>query len=217
MLRQAESACFLIADISGYTTFVSGVQLDHAQDIIADIMDTLVRALRPPFRLAKFEGDAAFVYPRADKVEGSLLQDSIEQAYFGFRRRLRNIKQATSCECRACSRMRNLDIKFVVHHGEFIRQRMSGREELAGRDVILVHRLLKNDVGKVFGAHAYALYSDACVRAMGIDPGAQGLVEHSEAIEHIGETKCWVRNLQRRGTGKAREREMWCSAPTPSQ
>ena len=179
MLRQAESACFLIADISGYTTFVSGVQLDHAQDIIADIMDTLVRALRPPFRLAKFEGDAAFVYPRADKVEGSLLQDSIEQAYFGFRRRLRNIKQANSCECRACSRMRNLDIKFVVHHGEFIRQRMSGREELAGRDVILVHRLLKNDVGKVFGAHAYALYSDACVRAMGIDPGAQGLVEHS--------------------------------------
>jgi hypothetical protein len=50
-------------------------------------MDTLVRALRPPFRLAKFEGDAAFVYARADKVDGSLLQDSIEQAYFAFRRR----------------------------------------------------------------------------------------------------------------------------------
>ena len=31
---------------------------------------------------------------------------------------------------------------------------------------------------------------------MGIDPKAQGLVEHSEAIEHIGETKCWVRNLE---------------------
>jgi hypothetical protein len=175
MLPQAESACFAIADISGYTNFVSGVELDHAQDIIADIMDTLVRALRPPFRLAKFEGDAAFVYALADKVDGSLLQDSIEQAYFAFRKRLRNIKQANSCECQACSRMQSLDVKFVVHHGEFIRQRMSGREELAGRDVILVHRLLKNDVSKVFGAHAYALYSDACVRAMGIDPKAQGL------------------------------------------
>jgi hypothetical protein len=64
MLPQAERACFAIADISGYTNFVSGVELDHAQDIIADIMDTLVRALRPPFRLAKFEGDAAFVYAR---------------------------------------------------------------------------------------------------------------------------------------------------------
>jgi hypothetical protein len=170
MLPKAESAFFAIADISGYTNFVSGVELDHAQDIIADIMDRLVKALRPPFRLAKFEGDAAFVYALADKVDGSLLQDSIEQAYFAFRKRLRNIKQANSCECRACSRMQSLDVKFVVHHGEFIRQRMSGREELAGRDVILIHRLLKNEVSKVFGAHAYALYSDACIRAMGIDP-----------------------------------------------
>jgi Protein of unknown function (DUF2652) len=195
MLPKAEEACLAIADISGYTHFVSGVELDHAQDIIADIMDTLVRALRPPFRLAKFEGDAAFVYALADKVDGSALQDSIEQAYFAFRRRLRSIKQASSCECQACSRMQSLDVKFVVHHGEFIRQKMSGREELAGRDVILVHRLLKNDVGKTFGPRAYTLFSDACVRAMGIDPAAQGLKEHAEAIEHIGETKCWVSDL----------------------
>lgn len=200
MLATVESACFVVADISGYTNFVAGVELDHAQDIVADIMDTLVRALRPPFRLAKFEGDAAFVYALADKVDGSLLQDSIEQAYFAFRKRLRNIKQANSCECQACSRMQSLDVKFVVHHGAFIRQKMSGREELAGRDVILVHRLLKNDVGKRFGANAYALYSDACVRAMGIDPVAQGLVEHSEAIEHIGETKCWVSDLEQAWT-----------------
>ena len=103
MLPKAESACFVIADISGYTHFVSSVELDHAQDIIADIMDTLVRALRPPFRLAKFEGDAAFVYALADRVDGSLLQDSIEQAYFVFRKRLRNIKQANSCECQAAA------------------------------------------------------------------------------------------------------------------
>jgi hypothetical protein len=139
MLPKAEKACFAIADISGYTHFVSGVELDHAQDIIADIMDTLVKALRPPFRLAKFEGDAAFVYAVADKVDGPLMQDSVEQAYFAFRKRLRNIKQANSCECQACSRMQSLDVKFVVHHGEFIRQKMSGREEIAGRDVILVH------------------------------------------------------------------------------
>jgi hypothetical protein len=134
---------------------VSGVELDHAQDIVADIMNTLVRALRPPFRLAKFEGDAAFVYAPSAKVDGSLLQDSIEQACFAFRKRLRNLKEANSCECQACSQMQSLDVKFVIHHGEFIRQKMSGREELAGRDVILVHRLLENDVVKTFGAHAY--------------------------------------------------------------
>ena len=197
MLPKAETASFAIADISGYTHFMSGVELDHAQDIIADIMDTLVRALRPPFRLAKFEGDAAFVYAPADKIDGPLTQDSIEQAYFAFRKRLRSIKQASACECEACRRMQSLDVKFVVHHGEFIRQKMAGREELAGKDVILIHRLLKNDVAKTFGPHAYALYSDAWVRAMGIDPAAQGLEAHAEAIEHIGETKCWVSDLEK--------------------
>ena len=54
MLPKSESACFVIADISGYTSFLAGVELDHAQDIIADVMDTVVRCLRPPFRLAKF-------------------------------------------------------------------------------------------------------------------------------------------------------------------
>ena len=196
MLPKPESACFVIADISGYTNFLAAVELDHAQDIISDVMDTVVRGLRPPFRLAKFEGDAAFVYAVTDKIDGSLLQDVVESAYFAFRKRLRNIKQATSCECNACRKMQNLDLKFVSHYGEFIKHKMAGHEELAGRDVILIHRLLRNTVTERFGSHAYALYSDPCIRAMGIDPVAQGLVEHRESIDIIGEVKCWVRDLK---------------------
>jgi hypothetical protein len=187
MLPKPESACFVIADISGYTGFLAGVELDHAHDIIADVMDTVVRRLRPPFRLAKFEGDAAFFYAVADKFDGSVLQDAIESAYVAFRKRLRNIKQASACKCSACSKMQDLDLKFVSHHGECIKHRMAGREELAGRDVILIHRLLKNTVNERFGRRAYALYSDPCIRAMGIDPVAQNLVEHLESIDIIGE------------------------------
>jgi uncharacterized protein YndB with AHSA1/START domain len=196
MLPKPESACFVIADISGYTSYLAGVELDHAQDIIADVMDTVVRCLRPRFRLAKFEGDAAFFYAAGGTFDGSLLQDAIEAAYFAFRKRLRNIEQATSCMCKACHGMQQLDLKFVAHHGEFVRQRMAGRDELAGRDVILVHRLLKNDVKERFGNHAYALYSDPCIQAMGIDAGAQGLAAHQETIDIIGEVKCWVRDLE---------------------
>src|ERR1700753_168660 len=70
MLPKPESAYFALADISGYTSFLAKVELDHAQDIIADFMNTVVKALRPPFRLAKFEGDAAFAYAVAEKVDG---------------------------------------------------------------------------------------------------------------------------------------------------
>ena len=102
---------------------LKAVELDHAQDIIADLMDTILRRLRPPFRLAKFEGDAAFVYAVSEKADGSLLQDAAECAYFAFRKRLRNIKLATTCECSACDKMQTLDLKFVCHHGEFIKHR----------------------------------------------------------------------------------------------
>jgi hypothetical protein len=49
--------------------------------------------------------------------------------------------------------------------------------------VILVHRLLKNAVSEKVGGRAYALYSDACIQTMGIDPAAQGFVEHQETID----------------------------------
>jgi Protein of unknown function (DUF2652) len=202
MLVKPELAYFVIADISGYTSFLAGVELDHAQDIVADFMDTVVKALRPRFRLAKFEGDAAFVYAPTEKVDGSMLQDSIESAYFKFRRRMRDVKQASVCECKACVAMGNLDFKFVVHHGEMVKQKMGGREELAGRNVILVHRLLKNTVSEKFGNRAYALYSDSCIQSMGIDPVAHRLIEHRETVDIIGDLKVWLRDLE-----EARSRE----------
>jgi len=57
-LPQAEQTWLLIADVSGYTGYLASVELDHAQDILADLIGTVVTALRPGFRLAKLEGKA---------------------------------------------------------------------------------------------------------------------------------------------------------------
>ena len=170
VLPAAERTCFLIADISGYTGYLADVELDHAQDILADLIGTVVTALRPNFRLAKLEGDAAFTYMKAEKVDGSILLDTIERCYFGFRRRRRDVRQATSCDCNACAQIPDLDLKFVVHHGLAMRQKVAGREELLGSDVIVAHRLLKNDVVEKLGMNAYALLSQACIEASDIDP-----------------------------------------------
>jgi uncharacterized protein YndB with AHSA1/START domain len=197
MPDQPERACLVLADISGYTTYLAGVELDHAQDILADLTGTVVRALRPTFRLAKLEGDAAFAYVVTDDIDGSLLQDTIEHCYIAFRRRLRDIGQASQCDCNACTYLPRLDLKFVVHHGMIARQRMAGREELVGRDVIVVHRLLKNNVEAALGIAAYALYTDECVRMMGTsDPAGAGLTEHRETYDVVGEVSGWVRDLE---------------------
>ena len=54
------------------------VELDHAQDILADLIGAVVTALRPNFRLAKLEGDAAFMYMTGEKLDGAMLLDTIE-------------------------------------------------------------------------------------------------------------------------------------------
>src|SRR5512135_592436 len=127
MTVAAQPACFLIADISGYTGYLADVELDHAQDILADLMGAVVSALRPGFRLAKLEGDAAFTYLAGEHPDGTLLLDTIERCYFGFRRRRRDVRQATSCQCQACVRIPDLNLKFVVHQGMAVHQKVAGR------------------------------------------------------------------------------------------
>ena len=83
MLAPAQPATFLIADISGYTGYLADVELDHAQDILADLIGAVVTALRPGFRLAKLEGDAAFTYAIGETIDGSLLLDTSSAATSG--------------------------------------------------------------------------------------------------------------------------------------
>ncbi|MDH5242646.1 MAG: DUF2652 domain-containing protein [Chloroflexota bacterium] len=198
MLSSAQPTCFLIADISGYTGYLADVELDHAQDILADLIGAVVTALRPNFRLAKLEGDAAFTYSIAETLDGSMLLDTIERCYFGFRRRRRDVRQATSCECNACSRIPDLDLKFVVHHGDAIIQKVAGRQELLGSDVIVAHRLLKNEVVERLGIGAYALISQACIDASDIEPAALGMRAHTETYDRIGDVQAWAHDLERR-------------------
>jgi uncharacterized protein YndB with AHSA1/START domain len=196
MMLTPEPVCLLIADISGYTGYLAGVELDHAQDILADLMGSIVSALGPNFVLAKLEGDAAFTYSPAATIDGSMLLDTIEACYFGFRRRRRDVRQATSCDCNACVRIPQLDLKFVVHHGETIVQDVAGQQELLGSDVIIVHRMLKNDV-QSDGVGAYALLSQRCIDATDLDPAMLAMQPHTEVYD-IGEVPGWVHDLEAR-------------------
>jgi len=198
MLSAVQPACFLIADISGYTNYLVGVELEHANDILADLMGAVVSALRPNFRLAKLEGDAAFMWMAGAQLDGTMLLDTIERCYLGFRRRRRDVRQGTSCPCNACVRIPDLDLKFVAHFGQAIEQKVYGRRELVGPDIIVVHRLLKNSVVERLGLSAYALVTQACVDAAGLDPAALGMKEMVEAYEGVGQIGSWAHDLELR-------------------
>ena len=174
MAATPENGFLVIADLTGYTAYLSGSEIEHAPVIAGDLLETIVGRLEPPFRLAKLEGDAAFLFVEDGRADGSLLLDAIEAAYLAFRRRLRSIDQATTCDCNSCRLAPKLDLKLFIHHGAFVSSRIAGRDELAGPDVILIHRLLKGAGAAESGGNGFALFTASAVEALGLDPDALG-------------------------------------------
>ena len=193
-----ETGFLVIADLTGYTAYLAGSEIEHAPAIAGDLLETIVGRLEPPFRLAKFEGDAAFLFVEDGRSDGSLLLDAIEAAYVAFRRRLRSIDQATSCDCNSCQFAPRLDLKLFVHHGAFVRGRIAGRDELAGSDVIVVHRLLKAATAAETRGNGFALFTQDAVEALGLDPGALGLRSGELSIEHLGRVTTFTLDLEAR-------------------
>jgi hypothetical protein len=193
-----ETGFLVIADLTGYTAYLSGSELEHAPAIAGDLLETVVGRLEPPFRLTKFEGDAAFLFAEDGRADGSLLLDAIEAAYVAFRRRLRSIDQATSCDCNSCRLAPRLDLKMFIHHGAFVRGRIAGRDELAGSDVILVHRLLKGTRAAEARPNGFALFTAAAIAALGLEPDSLGLQAGQETIEHLGPVDTFTLDLEAR-------------------
>ena len=198
MAATPETGFLVIADLTGYTAYLSRSELEHAPAIAGDLLETIVGRLDPPFRLAKFEGDAAFLYVEDGRADGSLLLDAVEASYFAFRRRLRSINQATSCTCNSCQLAPQLDLKLFVHHGTYVRGRIAGRDELAGSDVILVHRLLKGVAAADARANGFALFTADAVEALGLEPAGLGLKAAEESIEHLGLVSTFTLDLEAR-------------------
>jgi hypothetical protein len=104
----------VIADISGYTGYVVESPLEHAEDVLTDVTALVAEHLGQVLSLNKQEGDAIFGYAVDDSLDGTMLLDTIEECYLSFRNRLVGIERATSCNCNACAKLPELDLKFVV-------------------------------------------------------------------------------------------------------
>lgn len=188
--------CFVIADITGYTAFLTGSELDHAQDILKSLFDTLLEQLKPPLIISNFQGDAILSYiPEGGILQGQTVLELVENVYFAFLRKRENIQHATTCTCRACANIHSLDLKFFVHHGEYVLQDMQGKSELNGPDVIIAHRMMKNTVKEETGLRAYALFTDAAVQTLGLGGMCVQMQAHTESYEHIGDVAMWIYSL----------------------
>ena len=190
------NGAMILADISGYTSFLRSVADAHQADAFADgavpqaytllssLLDGIVQRLVPPFTLSKLEGDAVFAFAEdAGQLprESSLLE-CIAQCHEDFRRTVAMARSMYTCDCGICSGIVGLDLKFVLHSGQFVMQSIAGGRELSGPEVVIAHRLLKTGARELVGHGAYAVVTDAAARRFAIP--IDDSLPLVESIEH---------------------------------
>ncbi len=183
----------MIPDISGYTSFVSTTELTHAQGIVSRLLAAIgCQEGWESWRVSKFVGDAVLLYaPQGDLKPDDLqarVLESIERTYRTFlEAREATDKAAHPCGCAACSGVSGLDLKFVLHYGEFLIHEILAFRELLGRDVILAFRLLKNSID----SDCYALLSDSF---MALDREIESRLDQvtTESYAFLGEIRVGV-------------------------
>ena len=187
----------VIADISGYTSFVAKSELEHSHGILSELLELLVSRFQPTMTISKLEGDAVFAYAFNEVfVRGETLIDFIESMYVAFRDKQLSMKRTTTCTCNACRNISSLDLKFFLHCGYYIQQTVANIKELVSSDVNLIHRLTKNHVTEATGWRAYMLFTEQCLNDIGFNP-ANAHVQ-VEVYEHLGEIKTFTVDLHQR-------------------
>lgn len=184
----------ILADISGFTQFVTETELEHGPPIIAALLEEVIRRLSPPLEIESVAGDAVYALAEDGTVEPpTKLLGILHGAFVGFHEKQRELEADDSCDCGACSNVARLRLKTIGHHGSFLVQTVGGHAQTAGRDVILAHRLLKNAVPRETD---YALFTRDALDYMALAPDRLGLVSHTEHYDHFGEIPCFVGDMR---------------------
>jgi len=210
MAGQSRKGYLVLADISGYTSFLAKVELEHAHEILTDLLEVIVDRFKSILTISKLEGDAVFAYADETKIaRGEIVLELIEDTYVAFRQRRDTSNRSSTCSCKACQSMPSLELKFFVHCGNYVIQNVAGIRELVGSDVNLVHRLMKNHITEHTGWNAYSLFSKYAMECLALD--IEDAHSQIETYEHLGDIDTISVNLLPRYEELARSRQHYFS------
>ncbi len=115
MEGHVKSGFLVAADVSGYTEFLTGSELEHGHAIVQEVMTCLTRVLGASLRIVKYEGDAILCYAEDGRVQDpNLLLDLLDEGYLAFSDHLFNIEKGSTCTCRACKNAPSLRMTWAT-------------------------------------------------------------------------------------------------------
>jgi class 3 adenylate cyclase len=147
---ETKHGILVLADISGYTRFsrLHFTSLLHAEQIITELMESILGAVEFPLQVGQLEGDAVLFFvevPTGSESEAALeVTKQVRQFFHAFNLRERSLIACDAgCACQACNQIGELKLKAAIHSGNFSRREFRGVVEYVGEDVTLLHALLK--------------------------------------------------------------------------
>lgn len=135
-----------IPDISGFTRFVHDTEITHSQHIIEELLEVLIDANEMGLIISEIEGDAILFYLEGKAPTAAELLAQVQRMYVKFHAHLKKYETRRICQCGACRTANALTLKFVAHYGDIARKQVKEYSKLFGKDVIVAHRLLKNEI-----------------------------------------------------------------------
>lgn len=142
----SKKTLFFIPDISGFTKFVTEVEMEHSAHIIAELLEIIIASDTLGLKVAEIEGDAVFFYRMGQEPTFHEVTGQVETMYFNFHQHLKYYERDRICQCGACSTANQLSLKFIYHYGKSTKRKIGHQIKLFGPDVILGHRFLKNTI-----------------------------------------------------------------------
>jgi hypothetical protein len=140
------NATILIPDISGFTEFMTTTELSHSSMAINMLIDAIVKAVGDEYEVSEIEGDAVLLIRKDPTPSKKEIFDTCLTIFNSFHFQRTWMQQHTLCPCLACIALKNLTLKFVVHHGPLAEMRIGRFLKHSGTEMIVAHRLLKNSI-----------------------------------------------------------------------
>jgi hypothetical protein len=135
-----------IPDISGFTKFVNETDIEHSRLIIQELLELLINSNEMGLEVSEVEGDAILFYKFGDPPALESVFQQVEKMFCEFHQHLNVYDRLKFCQCKACLAAINLTLKVITHYGEFSTYSIKNFQKLIGKDVIVAHQLLKNDI-----------------------------------------------------------------------
>jgi hypothetical protein len=177
-----------IPDISGFTQFVTDTEINHSHSIIAELLESIIDSNQLELTVSEIEGDAILFYRYQEVPSIDELLEQTQKTFLDFHGHLKRYERDRVCNCGACRQAVQLSLKIIAHTGNITLIKIKNHQKLYGPAVIVVHRLLKNEIKE----NEYLLVTDSSISTidkshLGPDNDWAEIKEGRANYEDVGE------------------------------